>query len=449
MKCYPVRVELDGRWAGAKANKPLPQGEWGMITRGIYRIFLNMNSVRKIACLLSLLVGMVSLTPAAQGEIELFAQGQLPGNSTDESGLTEMLRVGNERIPHNRMGGFSAIAYTGKEDLYWVLPDRGPLDGAADYACRVQLIKISQPEAGQKLQIQLVATHLQKTENGEQLIGSAKAFDLAAPEKSLRFDCEGLRTGRSGHMYLSDEYGPHIYEFSTNGIRQRSIPLPEKLMIQTPSADPLRERAGNRTGRLPNGGMEGLAIAPDGSTLFGMMQNPLSQDQGENGRFLRLIAVPIGTGPQREYAYKMEAPGLGISEILAVNDHEFLCIERDGASGTAATMKKIMKARLTSGKTKFTTDISDVAELPDKHLPDSIHPMKKFEFINLLDPKFGLAGASFPKKVEGLTFGPRLGGKISLIVCTDNDFQAMQPSRFFWFTLDQSDLPDFQPQQFD
>jgi hypothetical protein len=411
-------------------------------------MFLNMTSVRQFACLVTLLCGTMCATRPAHAEIELLAQGQLPGNSKDKSGLNKDLQAGKARIPHNRLGGFSAIAYTGKEDLYWVLPDRGALDGATPYSSRVQLFKISQPQPGQKLQLELVATHLFKTETGEQLVGSSKAFNVTDPTQSLRFDCEGMRAGRNGQLFVSDEYGPNIYEFSADGIRKRSIPLPEKLLTKNPSADPIQDRNSNQTGRLPNGGMEGLAIVPDGSMLFGIMQNPLIQDHGENGHFLRVIATPIAAGPQLEFAYRLELHGLGVSEILAVNDHEFLCIERDGVGGLAATFKKIMHFDL-NRKTKAATDISGIATLPEKHLPDAVHSTKKSEFINLLAPKFGLAGASFPKKIEGLTFGPRIGTKISLIVCSDNDFEAAQPSRFFWFTLDESDLPGFQPQQFD
>ncbi|MDB5385072.1 MAG: hypothetical protein JWM11_718 [Planctomycetaceae bacterium] len=293
-----------------------------------------------------------------------------------------------------------------------------------------------------------MATHLLKTETGEQLVGSSKAFDLLHPDKSLRFDCEGLRAGRNGQIFISDEYGPMLYEFSSDGIRQRSLPLPAKLRIAKPNADPMQELISNRTGRIPNGGTEGLAISPDGSTLFGIMQNSLIQDHGENGHVLRLIAAPIAESARREYAYRLESHGLGVSEILAINDHEFLCIERDGASGTMAAMKKIMRARITWGG-KTATDISEVQSLPKKDLPSTIQPVKKSEFLNLLNPAFGLAGASFPKKIEGLTFGPRIGKQISLIVCSDNDFVAAQPSRFFWFACDESDLPGFQEQKFD
>ena len=46
----------------------------------------------------------------------------------DKSGLTDVLQ-GN--VPHNQLGGLSALEYSGRDDVYYVLPDRGPGDGSA------------------------------------------------------------------------------------------------------------------------------------------------------------------------------------------------------------------------------------------------------------------------------------------------------------------------------
>jgi len=66
--------------------------------------------------------------------------------------------------------------------------------------------------------------------------------------------------------------------------------------------------------------------------------------------------------------------------------------------------------------------------------------------LNLLDPAFGLAGASFPEKIEGLAFGPDLAdGRHLLLVSADNDFVGTTPSRVFAFALDAT-LLDYTPQ---
>jgi hypothetical protein len=127
-----------------------------------------------------------------------------------------------------------------------------------------------------------------------------------------------------------------------------------------------------------------------------------------------------------------------------VNDHEFLVIERDGNAGLAAAFKKVFHIDLTGA-----TDIRAVATLPSTGTPDGVVPVTKSLLLDLLDPAFGLAGASFPEKIEGLAFGPDLrDGRHVLVVTNDNDFISTQPNRFLVFAIDRSDLPGFVPQGF-
>jgi phytase-like protein len=77
-------------------------------------------------------------------------------------------------------------------------------------------------------------------------------------------------------------------------------------------------------------------------------------------------------------------------------------------------------------------------------------PLSKAVFLNLLDPAFGLAGATFPEKIEGLAWGPDLpNGDHLLLVTSDNDFGATNPSRIFAFGIPAADLPGYQAQVFD
>jgi hypothetical protein len=71
----------------------------------------------------------------------------------------------------------------------------------------------------------------------------------------------------------------------------------------------------------------------------------------------------------------------------------------------------------------------------------------KAPFIDLLSPLYGLAGTTFPEKIEGLAFGPDLqDGRHVLIVTNDNDFFTTQANRFFVFAIDSVDLPWFTAQ---
>ena len=74
-------------------------------------------------------------------------------------------------------------------------------------------------------------------------------------------------------------------------------------------------------------------------------------------------------------------------------------------------------------------------------------PVSKTPFLDLLAPAYGLAGASFPEKIEGIAFGPDLAdGSHLLLVTHDNDFVADSPSRIFAFSIAPPALPAFKAQ---
>ena len=121
------------------------------------------------------------------------------------------------------------------------------------------------------------------------------------------------------------------------------LSVPSKFFIANPNADPNPELLGNTSGRQANRGMEGLAISPNDRFLYGIMQSALLQDNGleaPQGRLDRLglnnriLKIDLLTGKKQEYVYVLDAinRGQGVSEILAINDHEFLVVERDNRS---------------------------------------------------------------------------------------------------------------------
>src|SRR5262249_34200169 len=287
----------------------------------------------------------------------------------------------------------------------------------------------------------------------DRLTGSAAAFDPTNSPASLRFDPEGIRLARCGDTaFVSDEYGPFIHEFRLDdGQRLRSLALPNKFLIDFPSADGTVELTSNASGRQSNRGMEGLAISPDGSHLYGLMQSALIQDGALDASLKRiginnrLVEIDLESGAIREFLYQLDKPSTGVSELLAVNDHQFLVIERDGNAGAAAAFKKIYAIDIAGA-----TDVRGVPQLPTTGTPAGVVPVSKVLLLDLLDPAFGLAGPTFPEKVESLAFGPDLRTARPLLTVTnDNDFVSTQPNRFFTFAIDRTDLPGFQAQAFD
>jgi hypothetical protein len=386
---------------------------------------------------------------SARSAPALLGVGQLPGNGTDLSGRTETLEDGT---PQNRLGALgSGIAYTGSGTLYAAVPDRGPADGTTHFLDRYDLLRIDiSPTA--TVTPTLVQTTLLTNEKGENFTGFAGAFDATNSPASLRLDPEGIRVAKNGNLFISDEYGPFLYEFTPDGKRVRALPVPAKFLISHPSAlasDELPSTngsGGNTSGRQTNRGMEGLALAPTSGKLYGIMQSPLIQDGAldsankRKGTNNRILEVDPTTGATREFLYPMEAASNGVNEILAINDTEFLVIERDGNAGTAAAFKKIFKISLAGA-----SDISAVDKLPQTGVPTGVTPVIKSLFIDLLDPQYKLVGATFPEKIEGLAFGPDLpDGRHLLVVTNDNDLSADIPNYFFAFAINPAELPNLQ-----
>ena len=390
-----------------------------------------------------------ALTPG----ITLIGKGVVSGSALDTSGLTGNIcqaGVPDNCIPKAIFGGFgSDISYTGHDDVFIAAPDRGPFDGLTDqpYIDRFYFLHIAMDIDAPfpNIHTTLLDTRFFRDKGGRNFVGAAGDFNA-------RLDPEGIRVGPNGTFYISDEYGPYVLEFNRQGQLVRRIEVPSKFFISNPSDNPNAELLGNAAGRQANRGMEGLAISPDGTTLFGIMQNALIQDHGLSGLDRlglnnRILKVDLATGETHEYVYVLDAinRGQGVCEILAINDHQFLVIERDNRSNLqsppqAPTSKTIYKIDLTGA-----TDVSGIENLPAGALPAGITPVSKQLFINLLDADLNLA-ATIPEKIEGLTWGPDLpDGRHVLYVTSDNDLNPVLATQIYAFAIDSS-LLDFQPQ---
>jgi len=399
--------------------------------------------------------------PMNADSVTLLGTGAVSGDASDLSGLTGDICSGavpTMCAPHNRLGGFgSGLAYTGQANTYIGVGDRGYFDGITDidYKDRFQVFQINVDPANQKVKATLVDTRLFTNEAGVNLVGQTSAFNTVNPLNSLRFDPEGVRVAADGSLYVSDEYGPYVFHFDRFGKVIERLTVPAKFLIANPSAVGTDELPpGNTAGRQSNRGMEGLAISPDGTTLFGIMQNALIQDGALNdsnsrrGINNRILKIDLATGTTTEYVYQLYNRSNGVNEIVAINDHQFLLVERDGNAGTAAAFKKIVFIDIT-GATDVSGDVlpqTGQTVVSGTHVGQNFVPVTKNVLFDLLDALYGLAGASFPEKIEGIAFGPDLAnGDHMLLVTSDNDLIAT-PTRIWAFQIPASLIPEYVPQ---
>ncbi|MDO5627880.1 MAG: esterase-like activity of phytase family protein [Mobilicoccus sp.] len=155
------------------------------------------------------------------------------------------------------------------------------------------------------------------------------------------FDLESMQVANDGTFWFGEEFGPFLLHTDQLG-RLLSPPIPTP-GVRAPENPTLRSGQEPNLGRSK--GFEGMAISPDGHTLYPMLEGPLAEDVAAGrGADLRIYEVSIKnraryTGAQ--WRYRMESTEHAIGDFIAVNDHQFLVIERDNKQGAEATFKKI------------------------------------------------------------------------------------------------------------
>jgi Esterase-like activity of phytase len=439
--------------------------------------------VRKPFVRIALIAFVLALSPAlasaqASPQPVLIAVGELTnkdGALADLSGLTNTLENG---APANLLGGLGSGLAWASGNTFLALPDRGPnavnfadvnegtaLDNTVTYIPRFHTITMDLKEnKGPGLPFTLAprlrsttllystdplvygaanpalnipsGVPLQNTATKHFFTGRSDAFDshqTSGNPLDARMDSESIRVSNDGKfVYISDEYGPYVYEFErSSGRRTRAFQLPAHLFVSNLSSIGATEISGNTSGRTANKGMEGLAITPDGKTLVGIVQAALIQDAALGKaakKLLRIEVIDLESGQTiHEFAYGL-TDGSGVSEITALNNHEFLVDERDGdgrANGDAAVVKEIFKIDLDGAV--------DVSGMNGTNAANN--EVKKTLFLDVVKAlvNAGFDPTQIPAKIEGVALGQdiELGhgqGKLhTLWVANDNDFLATVP----------------------
>jgi hypothetical protein len=444
-------------------------------------------------------LGLIA-APRSQAQINLIATAALDqtraGSFADLSGLTYTLENG---APANLLGGFGSALCYASGNTFLALPDRGPnampfdsnIDDTDSYINRFHTITMDlKPNTtGTGLPFTLTPTLRATTllwslsplvyGAGDSIVGNGAPkinnflqhfftgrsdnFDPkhnSGDPNDARLDSEGMRLSNDGlNVYISDEYGPYVYEFSRLlGLRLRTFQLPQNFFVTNLSSMGAVEISGNTVGRTANKGMEGLAITPDGRTLVGIMQTALIQDAAEGGKaknLLRIVTIDIASGRvTHQYAYLL-TDGSGVSEILAINNHEFLVDERDGAGREA----NVPPGKSTNAKFKelFKIDLDGAVDVSDMDgTTAAANAVPKTLFLDIVKAlgATGMALDEIPSKLEGIAFGPDVkdGGTTlhTLWLGNDNDFiesvldingnPISNPNQIFVFGFSNSDL---------
>lgn len=482
--CHPFMLMI-GSWHGSQAKPGMPM----VHDTQTHHMTTGMKHIRLLLLVACWALASVPCVAQFSGftNLGLVAVGRVPSDAFDArgSGL-------------DSLGGFGSAAFfdwgslvqegqTLRGTLYG-LPDRGFGDGTQNYLARILTFSLSitpyeGPGPAPQNQISLVNTGLifltyEGTNhytgfdaNDTNVLTHPQSAPNSLGEGRRSLDGEGLVRLPDGRFYISDEYGPFIYQFSPSGQYLGHFKIPESLLPKTGPAFPRTNFFTGATapvsGRRNNRGLEGLSLTPDGKRLFAMLQSPTIQDggAGTGGRNTRVVVFDAEeTSPTygealAMYVYELTLNGSAqtnrhtpVSEILALNNTEFLVLERDqigqGLTGTniftAPTYKRVVLATLVGATnlidSPYNLELGAPGQLslPSSGLPASIKPVTRMDFVDVLDAnqlaKFGLNATAphdtntIPEKIESLSLIPLFeGGRPDdylLLILSDNDFKA-------------------------
>jgi hypothetical protein len=192
-------------------------------------------------------------------------------------------------------------------------------------------------------------------------------------------------------------------------------------------------------GARDNMSFEGLSFAPDGKSLWIGMETALYQDgpisSPAGGSVARMTHLDRSGKVLGQFAYPVEAipaapaPGKfadnGVSEILAISDHQLFAIERSGVEGADGTFKNYV--RLYEMDVGDATDVRNIASLKGANYV----PARKRLVLNL-----NTLGLPKVDNLEGIAWGPKLpNGHDSLIMVSDDNFNRTQVTQFLLFDV--------------
>jgi hypothetical protein len=374
---------------------------------------------------------MRNLVLAAAGAL-LAGCAALPGAGTEYS-VASLRFIGEQRIPlkleveGTTAGGFSGIDYDPASQTWFIeSDDRSNINSARFYTAKLDY------DASAFRSVTLTGVRFFRQADGSVYPGPAKGGDVP--------DIETIRVDPlDGSIWYASEgdrrYGlnPWLRHATREGALLGEMPLPENFKVWKDA-----ER-----GSRNNLSLEGLTFAPDGKSLWLSLEAPLYEDGPEptplHGAVTRITRFARDGKVLGQYGYQIDAipaapaPGKaadnGVSEILAVNSHELLVLERAAAQGADGLYTNYV--RVYAMDIEGATDVQGLPALAGA----SFTPARKRLVLDL-----NTLGLPALDNVEGISWGPLLAnGRRSLVLISDDNFGKNQVTQLLLFEVRSAD----------
>jgi hypothetical protein len=200
-------------------------------------------------------------------------------------------------------------------------------------------------------------------------------------------DIESVRKDKNGNLWFGEEFGPFLVKTDATGkVLKHEVALPNSLglgsnpLVQSPQNPYLAGGTGNNL--RGSNGFEGMAINPAGDKLYTLLEGPLIPDADQKRLIINEFSIDTESYTGKTFGYKLDPLGTNIGDMTAINDHEFLVIERNGSQNAASPdiFKKIFKIDLSKVDANGFAEKTLVVDLMNIADPDDLNLDGKTKF---------------------------------------------------------------------
>lgn len=340
------------------------------------------------------------------GFATLPAQTYAPGGPSGGAGISG--NGINGPFPGQPVQGFSAIisSTSGQPNRFLAMADNGygAKGNSADFLLRAYDVTLDFRTATGGSGGVLINGYNTFTD-----LNSRLSFGITRADRQLTgadFDPESIRRVSDGTYYVGEEFGPFLVHLDANfNVLQDAISVPG---VTGPD---------NPFGGTPNlggsGGFEGMALSPDGLTLYPMLEKGVA---GDNPLARRIYNFDIANQSFNGFSnYLLDDAANAIGDFSSVGGDRYVVIERDNGQGATALFKKLFlvdfSERDASGNLRKTEianllDLADPNDLNRDGSTDFTFPFQTIEEVLFIDSNTLLVGNDNNYPFSNGRFGP-------------------------------------------
>lgn len=377
-------------------------------------MFLNEKRMIMLVRFVSALLAMyafalflsIPLFSQDAGQTELIGYAILPADTFADGPASGQFQGDGSKLPAPRfpaqpVQGFSGIQFGPTCGSYYMLADNGfgTKYNSIDYLLRIYQVTpdaLTADGGSGKIAVDdfielrdpagLIPFYIAREFSGDRLL---TGFD---------FDVESFAFDANGTLWIGEEFGPYLLHFDANG-RLISAPIAtpniggDTEFVQAPQ-NPALMAAGVQPGAQSvanlrsSKGFEGMAVSPDGMTLYPLLEGTVAGDPDGSLRIYTFDVASSAYITDSVYLYPLDDPSYAIGDFTVINENEFLIIERDNGSGDSAAFKKIFKINLSEvDENGFVAkeEVVDLLNIADPNNLAGFGETFRFPFVTIED----------------------------------------------------------------